>query len=157
MSTALQKHQAFSPRPDETGEWHPHKGSFSPLPPLAVQSREEGGAVFKKPILREELFCEQTQNPGPGYQLMCLVRQRGKPQGGFTPNTLFRYDSRYRDKGKSSPWPSPLSRKVWCLQTKGKHVQSGIRALMARTKLTQEKGWSQEGASGSVCLTFPLC
>lgn len=27
------------------------------------------------------------------------------------------------------------------MQTKGRHVQSGIRALMTRTKLTQEKGW----------------
>lgn len=47
MSTALQKHQAFSPRSEETGEWHPHKDSFTPLPPLAVQSREKGDAVSK--------------------------------------------------------------------------------------------------------------
>lgn len=101
MSTALQKHQAFSPRPDETGEWHPHKGSFSPLPPLAVQSREEGGAIFKKPILRQELFCEQTQNPGPGYQLSCLVRQRGKPQGGLLPVPYLGMTQDTETKGKA--------------------------------------------------------
>lgn len=78
------------------------QGLFHPSSPFGSTVQGKKKCCFHKPIPREELSCELTQNSGPGYQILFLVRQRGKPQGGFTPDTLFKYDSMYRGKGKSN-------------------------------------------------------